>query len=160
VSKAKQPAKVAKKPKREKGKPGRPTLRTEALMEEICARLSEGVPLAEICRDPKMPAVRTVSDWKVASEEFSTAFACAREAGYDRIAYRLRMTARGKGAKDGGDSAGDVQRDKLIIETDLKLLAKWDASRYGDKIQHAGHDGGALPPPIAWTIAPVAPPAE
>jgi hypothetical protein len=52
------------------------------------------------------------------------------------IAARTRETARGF-----GDSSGDVQRDKLIIETDLKLLAKWDPKRYGDRLDLGNADG-------------------
>jgi hypothetical protein len=42
-------------------------------------------------------------------------------------------------AEEGGDSSGDVQRDKLIVETDLKLLAKWNP-RYRDNhvVEHQG----------------------
>ena len=116
-------------------KRGRPTKYTEGLSVEICERLSDGEPLAQICRDDHMPAVRTVSHWKDASADFKASFGRAREDGYDAIAARLRETARGK-----GDSTQDVQRDKLIIDTDLKLLAKWDYKRYGDKLDlnHGG----------------------
>lgn len=46
----------------------------------------------------------------------------------------------------GGDSTGDVRRDRLIVDTDLKLLAKWDPKRYGESFQlrHADADGGPL----------------
>lgn len=66
--------------------------------------------------------------------------------GYDAIADRVRKTARGKIEADGGESSGDVQRDKLIIDTDLKLLAKWDPKRYGEKVtqEHVGADGGPI----------------
>lgn len=64
---------------------------------------------------------------------FSADIARARLDGFDAIARRARLTARGK-----GDSSGDVQRDKLIVETDLKLLAKWDPKRYGDRINVDG----------------------
>jgi hypothetical protein len=123
---------------------GRPTKFTAALANEICARLSEGEPLAQICRDEHMPAVRTVSDWKD-DEAFSAAFARAREVGFDAIAARTRQTARGKTDAEGGDSSGDVQRDKLIIETDLKLLARWDPKRYGDKVALTGGGEGDAP---------------
>lgn len=113
---------------------GRTSTYTDSIADEICIRLSEGEPLAEICRDAHMPAVRTVSDWKEANESFSANFARAREEGFDAIAARVRRTARGKKAEEGGDSSGDVLRDKLIIDTDLKLLAKWDYKRYGDRI--------------------------
>ena len=87
-----------------------------------------------------MPAVRTISDWKAANAGFEKAFGEARTIGFDAIAERTRLTARGKKATEGGDSTGDVARDRLIIENDHKLLAKWDPRRYGDKVQleHSG----------------------
>jgi hypothetical protein len=82
----------------------------------------------------------------VPAEEVSAAIARARVIGHDAIAARARQTARGKTDDEGGDSTGDVQRDKLIIETDLKLLAKWDPKRYGDLIKLSGADGeGPVP---------------
>jgi hypothetical protein len=75
-----------------------------------------------------MPKVRSVSNWRDADERFNADFVRARETGHDAIAARIRHTARGV-----GESTGDVTRDRLIIETDLKLLAKWD-KRYSDKL--------------------------
>lgn len=115
-----------------------PSTYTQDLADEICARLAKGEPLAAICRDAHMPAKRTVSDWKAAHPEFKAAVDEARDEGYDAIAYRARQTARGRKAEDGGDSTADVQRDKLIIDTDLKLLAKWDPRRYGERVTHVG----------------------
>lgn len=117
-----------------------PSTYTQALADEIVRRLSEGEPLAWICRDEYMPASRTVSDWRATRPAFDADFLAARDAGFDAIAARLRSTARGKRSDDGGDSTGDVQRDKLIIDTDLKLLSKWDPRRYGDKV-HMEHSG-------------------
>lgn len=114
---------------------GRPSSYEQSVADEICSRLSNGEPLASICRDDHMPAVRTVSDWKKARQTFSADFACAREVGYDVIAQRARMTLRGKLEAEGGESTGDVQRDKAIADFDLKLLAKWDPKRYGDKLE-------------------------
>jgi len=130
--------------------PGRPTTYTPEVAAEIIRRLSEGEPLAVICRDEHMPAVRTVSDWKAAHPDFSAEFAQARDLGHDAIAVRIRATARGKVAEEGGDSTGDVQRDKLIIDTDLKLLSKWDPRRYGDKHIHVG--GGPDDAPIRHEV--------
>jgi hypothetical protein len=107
---------------------GRQTTATPEAKQAIIDRLTIGEPLADICRDDEMPATRTVSDWKAVDAQFAADFARARDAGHDAIAARLRHTARGV-----GESTGDVQRDKLIIETDLKLLAKWD-KRYSDKL--------------------------
>jgi hypothetical protein len=117
---------------------GRPSSFTQEMADAICERLCEGEPFRAICRDEGMPAWRTVYDWMKVHKEFSAHIACAREEGFDAIAERARQTARGKTNKAGGDSSGDVQRDKLIIETDLKLLAKWDPKRYGDSMTHRG----------------------
>ena len=111
---------------------GRHTTYTQEAADMICKRLSEGTPLAVICRDEDMPDVRTVSNWKGANDAFASDFARARDIGHDAIAARLRDTARGR-----GESTADVARDKLIIDTDLKLLAKWDR-RYADKVEHSG----------------------
>jgi hypothetical protein len=131
---------------------GRPSSFSADILLQICDRLSEGEPLAQICRGEGMPATRTVRGWMdgdteaVPAEEVSAAIARARVIGHDAIAARARQTARGKTDDEGGDSTGDVQRDKLIIETDLKLLAKWDPKRYGDLIKLSGADGeGPVP---------------
>ena len=117
---------------------GRPSKFTQAIADELCLRVGAGETLASICREAHMPAVNTVNDWRRDDETFSAAFGRARNQGFDAIAERLHHTARGKGAAEGGDSSGDVARDKLIIDTDLKLLAKWDPRRYGDRVTHAG----------------------
>lgn len=113
---------------------GRPSTFTQEIADEICERLSSGEPLAVICRSDHMPAYRTVYDWQKANEAFSASIACAREDGFDMIAAGTRLTARGE-----GDSKADVQRDKLIIDTDLKLLAKWSPKRYGDRLELGGN---------------------
>lgn len=112
---------------------------TAELAQEIIDRLSEGETLADICRDDHTPQYRTVSDWRANHPDFGAAFLKARDAGFDVIANRTRLTARGKKPEEGGDSTGDVARDRLIIENDLKLLSKWDR-RYGDKV-HLEHSG-------------------
>lgn len=111
----------------------------EEVTKAICARLALGEPLTVICRDIGVP-VRTVNDWRLADAYIRAQFDEARDLGYDAIAVRMRETARG-----GGDSKGDVQRDKLIIDTDEKLLRKWDPRRYGEKVQLADADGNKLP---------------
>ncbi|MFQ6309912.1 hypothetical protein [Lysobacter capsici] len=116
----------------------KPSTYTQAAADEIVRRLSEGEPLAWICRDAHMPAKRTVSDWRAAHPDFKEAMRAARKSGYDVIAMRSRLTIRGKTAEEGGESTGDVQRDKAIVEHDLKLLAKWDTERYGDRMKLSG----------------------
>ncbi len=127
---------------------------TQEVADAICARLSAGEPLAQICRDDGMPAVRTVSDWKKANDAFSADFARAREDGFDQIAADcldiadtplegVETTTKPGGEKEvrTGDMLG---HRKLQIETRLKLLAKWDPKRYGEKLAIGGADD--LPP--------------
>jgi len=133
---------------------GRPSLYTVAIGQKICDRLSKGEPLAQICRDEGMPAVRTVSLWKESHKEFAADFACAREEGYDALAAECLAIANTplegveSTTKDDGrveEKRGDMLgHRKLQIETRLKLLAKWDPKRYGEKLALGGADD--LPP--------------
>ena len=109
---------------------GRPSKYTPELFAEICERLSKGEPLAQICRDEHMPAERTVRDWKEADAIVSAAIAHAREDGFDAIALEALRIA--------DDKEGEHQRDRLRVDTRLKLLAKWDPKRYGDRVTHQG----------------------
>jgi hypothetical protein len=113
--------------------------------EEIVSRLSKGEPLAAICRDDWLPAYRTVYDWMNADESFAANIARAREEGFDALASQclaisdttcvgVETTTKPDGSVETreGDMLG---HRKLQIDTRLKLLAKWDPKRYGDKIQ-------------------------
>lgn len=127
--------------------------------EMICELLSKGTPLAEICRiDPSLN-VRTVNHWTTTHPEFLAMFARARAEGYDAIAAEtLRIADDGENDyMQSIDSEGavayklngeHVQRSKLRIETRLKLLAKWDPKRYGDRVttDHTSSDGTMTPP--------------
>lgn len=129
---------------------GRPDTFTQDAAAEICERLSKGEPLAHICRDEHMPAVRTVSLWKSVHADFSADFARAREEGFDAIAASCLDIAddtandtKMVGGEDGEREAANtewISRSKLRVETRLKLLAKWDPKRYGEKI-HQEHSG-------------------
>lgn len=126
---------------------GRPSKYSQTLVESICERLALGEPLAQICRDEGMPHPSTVRDWMAAREDVSRAIARAREDGFDQIAMdALRIADYGDDDRVP-DSDGNlrtdsevIQRSKLRVETRLKLLAKWDPKRYGDR-QTIEHDG-------------------
>jgi len=134
------------------GKPGRPSTFSQEVADEICERLSQGEPLRQICRDDRMPAWQTVYGWKAAHEDFAKRIAHAREAGFDAIAEECLEiadeTAFDTVIGENGDRANTewISRSKLRVETRLKLLAKWDPKRYGDKITQelTGAGGGAI----------------
>lgn len=109
---------------------------------EIVARLSTGEPLAVICRDDWLPATRTVYDWMDAQPAFAASIARAREDGYDAIATECLAIADQPNKRIGVDPEtgqpvaieSDPQRDRLRVDTRLKLLAKWDPKRYGERL--------------------------
>lgn len=119
---------------------GRPSKKTAELCAEICERLSKGEPLAAICRDDHMPAVRTVSLWKEEDKDFSADFARARDDGFDALAAQCMEIADDEQHDWVGSKKGNVTnevaigRAKLRVETRLKLLAKWDPKRYGERL--------------------------
>ena len=135
-----------------KNKGGRASTYNPDVARMMCEQLSEGIPLREICRQEGFPAWRTVYDWMMKDPELSTAIARARDVGYDAMAeecldiadnagndWMARLDA--DGVQVGWQVNGDhIQRSKLRIETRLKLLAKFNPKRYGDKIVHAGDD--------------------
>ena len=131
--------------------------RTPEIEERIINGLCDGVPLRELCRQKGMPNWRTVYDWISADEELAARIACARELGFDAIAEDILDIAddgtndwverkRKDGSTDTVIDAEHVQRSKLRIETRLKLLAKWNPKKYGDKntTELTGADGGAI----------------
>ena len=92
-----------------------------------------------------MPAWQTVYDWMNRDKELSVAIARARELGQDAIAEdTLQMVdSEPQRGPDGKIDPAWVQLQKLRVEQRLKLLAKWNPKRYGDRIQteHSGSIG-------------------
>lgn len=126
-----------------KKKIGRPSKYTPELAAEICERLSNGEPLRQICRDDHMPSWMAVYQWMDRSEELSIAIAHAREAGQDAMAERAYTEMYEEPERilsEGGSriDSGYVQLVKARAEITLKMLAKWNPKRYGDRISLAG----------------------
>lgn len=107
------------------------------ILDRVCAGLAAGTPLTVICRQPGMPSTVTVWRWAQEAPEVAKAIARARDDGYDAIALEALQIA------DVG--SGDSLRDRLRVDTRLKLLAKW-SPRYADRSQHeiSGPNGGAV----------------
>jgi len=120
---------------------GRPTVRTKALELELIDRLIAGETLMAISRDEHMPDRKSWYNWMDQDEDLFLRIQRAKDKGCDAIAENARVVARGM-----GESSGDTLRDKLIIETDLKLLAKWMPKKYGDRrmVENTGENGGPI----------------
>ena len=124
-------------------------IRTSEIEEEVLSRMSLGEPLAQICREIGL-SYKVWRHWCVADPELEKRHQQARDEGYDAIALDTLRIADDKAedyiSTDKGTSGNStaVARAKLQVETRLKLLAKWDPRRYGDKIAIGGADD--LPP--------------
>lgn len=126
-----------------KKKIGRPSKYTPELAAEICERLSNGEPLRQICRDDHMPNWSVVYDWMARDETLSQHIACAREQGQDAMAERAYAEMYDEPERilsEGGSriDSGYVQLVKARAEITLKMLAKWNPKKYGDRVQLAG----------------------
>jgi hypothetical protein len=141
-------------------KTGRPSTYTKETAEKICELLSDGIPLREICRMQGMPAWRTVYDWMYKDDALgeggvglSAAIAHARDIGCDAIAEECliiadtpqvgKKTVFSSGSVKDKGSMTVTEEDmlghrRLQIETRLKLLAKFNPKKYGDRQILAG----------------------
>lgn len=119
----------------------RPSKNTSEIVDEIMNGIADGTPLREICRREGMPNWRTVYDWLEADEEMAARFARAREIGFDAIAEDILSNVDNVKA-----ISEHIQRSKLQVETRLKLLAKWNPKKYGDKqqVEVGNKDGETL----------------
>ena len=148
-AKPKAPTQATKRPR------GGQTIYTPAIAATIIAGLTRRIPLTVICSEPGMPCDDTVRNWAEKDEAFGRAIARARDTGFDLIALDAMRIADtpvdGKRIKRSEDGTEVVVEDmlghrKLQVETRLKLLAKWDPKRYGDKTttELTGAGGGAI----------------
>lgn len=129
----------------------------EAVALAICARLAEepALGLREILRQAGVPK-STFHDWRKQQPVLEEAYQAAKEDGFDHLAHECIEIAD-DGRRDYQEVEGErgsrvvvdtdhIQRAKLRVETRLKLLAKWDPKRYGEKLDlnHGGHVGFSL----------------
>ena len=115
------------------GRPPEPV--PQDLADDLVAWLTLGKPLREWCRQDGNPDWRTVYYWMDKDPDFVARIARAREDGHDVIADECKELADTKPADQV-----EVAWRRLQVETRLKLLAKWNPKKYGDKVgvDHAG----------------------
>ena len=127
----------------------------ESIAEEIIEWISHGKTLREFCRQEGKPAWRTVYAWMEKDQDFYARIAHARELGHDAIAEECleiidtppeMATSSGKDSYSEHRDSAHVGWLKNRAEMRLKLLAKWNPKKYGDKTmtEVTGADGGAI----------------
>lgn len=145
---------------------GRSSTYTDEIASAICARLAEGESLASICGDEHMPAAPTVRGWITDDVNgFAALSARAYSLGYEALAEQCLHIADTplEGVETSTNEKGEVsekrgdmlQHRRLQIDTRMRLLGKWAAKRYGDRIQQevTGADGKDLIPADSTEVA-------
>jgi hypothetical protein len=122
----------------------------EQKAEQITERIGQGIPVSQVARELQIGR-RTIHDWREANPTFAAQFARAKLDGFDAIADEIIPIA------DDADPKA-VDHARLRVDARLKLLAKWDAARYGDQL-NVKHSGGVTfaVNVIAPTLATIAP---
>jgi hypothetical protein len=118
-------------------KRGRPTLYTEALADEILKRHAAGESLTKICAERGMPNINTIGKWTVNNQEFSHARARARLDWAEYLFAEALDIADNIGSED---TPALVQRDKLRVNTRLKMVAKINPAEYGERLEIATNE--------------------
>lgn len=109
----------------------RPTTYTEEIGSEICRRIADGATLIEVCNDHGI-LTDTVMGWLEQQSRFAQDYARARVRQIDHFADDILMIAK---------TEKDPNRAKLMVDTRKWLMARLNAKKYGDKLQHTGADG-------------------
>ncbi len=140
----------------------RPNGYTNAIGEAICNRIADGELLTDICKDPDMPAVRTVTRWLMESREggsvpesFTALYTKAREMSViireDEI-IGISDDARNDWMdRQVGDETirvldhEHVQRSKLRVDSRRWLLSKVAPHKYGERLAHQMLDENGKP---------------
>lgn len=112
---------------------GRPSDFTQETADTICTLLGEGKSLRTICDADEMPSQSSVFRWLQANEPFREQYARARDTQAETVFDRMRDVA--------ADEVIDVNRARLMIETDKWYLGKLKPKAYGDKVEQV-HTGG------------------
>lgn len=99
-------------------------------IEELLDRLASGKEsLAQICRDARMPGLRTVYDWIECDPEFAARFRARKAIGVRAIVDDCLEIAD-EDVKD----AVEVANKRVRIDTRLRLAGKWLRDEFGDHI--------------------------
>ena len=130
-------------------------------LPEVHEWIESGKTLRAYCRQPGKPSYSTVYDWleedaKSEARPENTRFLRAREIGEAVILQECLeiadTTQVGEIVTQKTDgtceikTADMIEHRKLRIDTRLKLLAKWNPRKYGDKVQQevSAPGGGPL----------------
>lgn len=111
-------------------KPGRSSIRTPEMIDEILERLANGQTLTTITSDPHMPAHSTFWYWCDADADLASKVKAAQAVG-----QRVLADARLDIAAGGLFSTGDARRDEMLVKAINANIAQRNRSEFGEKVQ-------------------------
>ncbi len=113
----------------------KPSEYNQDIAAELCQRLAVGESVNSICKDKKMPCRKTIYNWLFRYPEFVGMYDRAKLDSADALAEQIQEIA--------DNPNGDVNRDRLRIDSRKWIAAKLKAKKYGDKVQNevSGPDG-------------------
>ena len=126
---------------------GRPSTKPDPdIVNEIINWIAHGNTLRSYCRQKNKPNWRTIYNWLEKDDgDFIARFAHARDMGADAIAEECLEIIDAPPPLCGSEGntrldPAAVQMQKNRVEARLKLLAKWNPKKYGDKVglDHTG----------------------
>jgi hypothetical protein len=121
-------------------------------MSILVQRLTDGERLREIAKAWEIPYGRLAA-WIAENPERKSAYEAALSIWADSLAQEAVAIAdeQAEVVKENGETYDpNVQRDKLRIDTRLKLASRWNRDRYGETVKHQ-HTG--LPPSLTIVLA-------
>lgn len=150
---------AVEKPKKHAG--GRPSIYSEELGINICARIAEGESVRQICRDEDMPSMPAIFLWLKDKPEFLKHYTRAKEIQAESMVEDILQIAD-DGLNDtyideNGNTRTDkdvVARSRLRVESRKWIASKLLPKKYGDKIEATlqGVDGAAIK--VDTTLSP------
>ena len=99
-------------------------------MEIVIQRVLDGESLKAIARSWKLPVTRFIK-WISDDEKRLAEYEGALRIRADELVYEAVERAEGVVGPDG--ELSEVARDKLVIDTNLKVAAMWDKQKYGSE---------------------------
>jgi hypothetical protein len=123
---------------------GRPSLYTAEIAAEICERMADGEGLSSICKDERMPPLRTVRRWVIEDKDgLAAKYARAKEILAEHWASEIvELSDEVAGCRDNAQ----VQAARLRVDARKWVASKVLPKQYGDRLEHVGAGGKDLIP--------------
>jgi len=108
---------------------GRPSIYTDQIADEICARMSQGESLRQILKDKHMPGHTAVYGWLREKQAFAENYTRARGDQSDTYADEIIEIS---------DNAKDYNKARLQVDARKWIASKLKPKKYGDRqvIEH------------------------